>query len=175
MYSDAGPKYKGKDWNKREEPDPFPWLDEASGQAYPEVDHIVTKTSKGGTNSYNNARLISFALNHIYLTKPSYPGEVRGIHEPELSGEKLESAIKEYDKKMEEKKELIEAKAKFSDAFKNIRELHRGGVFHFRDNPDLELKELMKDFAEDLSKIKYKGSKHYGVSNLSDEIQKLKS
>lgn len=174
MYSDAGPEYKGKDWNKREEPDPFPRLDEASGQAYPEVDHIITKTSKGGTNSYNNARLVSFALNHIYLTKPSYPGEVRGIHEQELTENDIKDAIKIYDKKMEEKKELIEAKAKFSDAFRNIRELHYSGVFHFRNNPDPELKERMKDFASN-PKIKYTGSKHFGVSNLSDEIEKLKS
>ena len=61
-------------WQDGEENDPYPLLTEGSGQAYPEVDHIVPKKQpKLGLNSYRNARLVSFAHNHIYREKPSVP------------------------------------------------------------------------------------------------------
>ena len=72
MTSDAAIAFADRPWNAGEKPDPFPRLDEGSGQAYPEVDHILPKKS-GGLNSYSNARLVSFSLNHIYREKPGEP------------------------------------------------------------------------------------------------------
>jgi len=40
----------------------------SGGRSYPEVDHIQPK-GRAGTNRYDNARLISFAQNHIYRDK----------------------------------------------------------------------------------------------------------
>jgi hypothetical protein len=70
MISDGAKEFSDKPWNEDERPDPYRVMDEASGQAYPEVDHIVPKKS-GGLNSYSNARLVSFSLNHIYREKPA--------------------------------------------------------------------------------------------------------
>lgn len=70
MISDAAEQFNDQPWNEDERPDPYGNMDESSGQAYPEVDHIVPKKLLG-LNSYSNARLVSFSLNHIYREKPS--------------------------------------------------------------------------------------------------------
>lgn len=67
MLSDARDEKTSDKWNKGEKSDPFPELDEASGQAYPEVDHILPK-KKQGTSSYANARLVSFSLRSCIKT-----------------------------------------------------------------------------------------------------------
>jgi hypothetical protein len=51
-----------------ERPDPYPVLSEGSGRAFPEADHVVPK-HRNGRNAYDNCRLVSFALNHIYRDK----------------------------------------------------------------------------------------------------------
>ena len=51
-----------------ERPDPYPVLTESSGRAFPEADHITPK-HRSGRNAYDNCRLVSFALNHIYRDK----------------------------------------------------------------------------------------------------------
>lgn len=94
--------------------DPHPYLDERGTTDAPEVDHIVPK-SRGGSNYYSNARLVSWQLNNredrvkslkglvdlgrlaLPTLLPSYEGKAVTIVEQAIARDKLETPISPMD------------------------------------------------------------------------------
>ncbi len=190
LGSDADAKYSGKEWNKDEKPDPFPVLDESSGQAYPEVDHIVPKKS-GGLNSYANARLVSFSLNHIYREKPApapntwstisglkdrysdaalRDSDVRIRNDDDTRFPGMFKARREYLRNIGKRDAICEAQRKRAPEFAKLQSLHRSGVDNFLTNIPAELTAKIAWFGM-LIPLTVRGPLAYGLSGLSDKIK----
>jgi hypothetical protein len=116
-----------------EQPDLYPTLDLSGGRGYPEVDHIVPK-NRNGKNRYDNARLVSFAQNHIYRDKVYLsPNRTESIKE-----KARQRCAANYEKEKERLK-------KHTDFLRQHTEL----VDEFRRKPDERLIPMIRDFIKE--------------------------
>jgi hypothetical protein len=113
-----------------EQPDLYEELDLSGGRGFPEVDHIIPK-NRNGWNRYDNARLVSFAQNHIYRDKV-YLSESRTEKDKEKARQRCAANY-------EKEKERVKKRSDF------LRQ-HALLVDEFRVNPDRRLLPMIRDF-----------------------------
>lgn len=113
-----------------EEPELYEELDETGGRNYPEVDHVVPK-NRAGRNTYLNARLVSFAHNHIYRDKKL---------DPEIALTPNDNkAKKKYETAKVETKKRYDAEKAMSEKYIAVRLHHQAGIKAFMQQPDKHL------------------------------------
>lgn len=115
---------------EHEQPDLYPRLALSGGRDFPEVDHIKPKSS-AGTNRYDNARLVSFAQNHIYRDK-TYA--VSSSSSKSAAAEDRSTATYEKEKQRIGQVHVITA--------------HMAGVDRFSAAPDPRLAAMVKHFRD---------------------------